>query len=550
MKPLIAPDTDENTARAAVERMARLHKPECSVCSKAGRCEIQDLCRKYRPAAVYEKRAVVRSSLGPFLERRPERCIECGRCSDLLAALGEPQTAMPPDRAPVSPLSGTLLDVCPSGAIADASARKLFRVWEKRSGAGLDLSDAAETPVVLETARGEIAAVSPADEKKPISDKGRFYADGFSVGRLDRPYIRTGGTLKAVSWDEALDAVAVRAETAHHPAGLIGRYADCESIAALKDFMASLGDGETDVRTDTEYFDVRSRQSKLVNLKPDDFAKADVFIKIGVDLRRSAPFLEWKADENPAPKKNVSDIKTLADVLDGYAFPVVFVGEGITRRADAEFAMGLIYKTCREKGVIRQDWNGYCFITDNIAVLGASELGAVSETPLRPQISVGVCDFVYLLHDDFTLPEQLGGAFTVYQGAYASEAALRADVVLPGLAPNEKKATYVNCFGQARETSPVLPPFGEAREDWKILRALSERVGSTLLPYDDLEKIRERLASVSPVFFERGKIFPAEDVPFGRDGEVSSVHVDGPEEIRDVVAEHSARWRLSGKEKR
>lgn len=550
MKPLISPDADERTARDAVERIARLHKPDCAVCPKAGACEIQTLCEKYRPSSVYGERPAVRAPLGAFLERRPERCIGCGRCLELLESLGEKQTETPPSRAPVSPLAGALLDVCPSGAIADATARKLIRSWEKRRFGGLDLSDTVEAPVFIDVARDEIAAVSPADEKTPISDKGRFYADGFGAARLDRPYLRTGGTLKEVSWDEALDAVAVRAGAAHHSAGLIGRYADCESIAALKDFMASLGGGETDARTDTEFFDIKSRQSRLVNLPPDGFAEADLFVKIGVDLRRSAAFLEWKTEMNPAPKKTLSDLRELPSVLAGASRPVVFVGEGVTRRADAEAAMGFVYRVCKEKGVIRGDWNGYCFVADNVAALGALELGAVSPIPLRPQISVGVYDFVYLLHDDFTTPEQLGGAFAVYQGAFASAAAESADVVLPALAPAEKKATYLNCFGQARETSAALPPFGRAREDWKILRALSARVGAKPLPYEDLEKVRERLSAVSSAFFRRGEIVKSDDVPFGTDGPVSAVRVDPPETTRDAAAEFSARWKQSRKEYR
>lgn len=49
-----------------------------------------------------------------------------------------------------------------------------------------------------------------------------------------------------------------------------------------------------------------------------------------------------------------------------------------------------------------------------------------------------------------------------------------ADVVLPGAAYTEKQATYVNMEGRAQETRPAITPPGLAREDWKIIRALSE----------------------------------------------------------------------------
>ena len=49
-----------------------------------------------------------------------------------------------------------------------------------------------------------------------------------------------------------------------------------------------------------------------------------------------------------------------------------------------------------------------------------------------------------------------------------------ADVVLPGAAYTEKTATYVNTEGRAQQTLPALNPPGMARQDWKIIRAISE----------------------------------------------------------------------------
>lgn len=49
-----------------------------------------------------------------------------------------------------------------------------------------------------------------------------------------------------------------------------------------------------------------------------------------------------------------------------------------------------------------------------------------------------------------------------------------ADVILPGAAYTEKTATYVNTEGRAQQTRLAVTPPGMAREDWKIVRALSE----------------------------------------------------------------------------
>src|SRR5262249_48311640 len=112
---------------------------------------------------------------------------------------------------------------------------------------------------------------------------------------------------------------------------------------------------------------------------------------------------------------------------------------------------------------------------------------------------------------------KLGSAFVIYQGHHGDAGARRADVVLPGAAYTEKDATYVNTEGRAQLGRRAVFPLGDAREDWKILRALSEVLGRRL-PYDRLGQIRQRLASVSPTFANLDAVTPAAWRPFGGDG--------------------------------
>ena len=73
------------------------------------------------------------------------------------------------------------------------------------------------------------------------------------------------------------------------------------------------------------------------------------------------------------------------------------------------------------------------------------------------------------------------------------------DVILPGAAYTEKSGTYVNTEGRVQRGVPATFPRGDAREDWKILRALAEHL-TIKLPYDTLAQLRARLAQVAPVF--------------------------------------------------
>ena len=63
--------------------------------------------------------------------------------------------------------------------------------------------------------------------------------------------------------------------------------------------------------------------------------------------------------------------------------------------------------------------------------------------------------------------------------------------ILPGAAYTEKDGLYVNTEGRVQRGRRAAFPPGEAKEDWAILRALSDVLGKTL-PYDDLDALRAR----------------------------------------------------------
>lgn len=99
--------------------------------------------------------------------------------------------------------------------------------------------------------------------------------------------------------------------------------------------------------------------------------------------------------------------------------------------------------------------------------------------------------------DDFEPSQIPRDAFVVYQGHHGDAGAQFADVVLPGSAYTEKSVTWVNTEGRSQLGRAAVGPPGASREDWKIVRALSEVLGSRL-PYDDVNQLRERMWDVSP----------------------------------------------------
>ena len=112
---------------------------------------------------------------------------------------------------------------------------------------------------------------------------------------------------------------------------------------------------------------------------------------------------------------------------------------------------------------------------------------------------------------DFTLSsvtrgkDALGEAFVVYQGSHGDAGAHRADVILPGAAYTEKNGIYVNTEGRVQRSEKAAFPPGEAREDWAILRAVSELAGKKL-KFDSFAQLRAAMIKEFPELGNDGLI--------------------------------------------
>jgi NADH-quinone oxidoreductase subunit G len=167
------------------------------------------------------------------------------------------------------------------------------------------------------------------------------------------------------------------------------------------------------------------------------------------------------------------------------------------------------------------------------ARVGGLELGFLPQPGGRDVAGIlegaesGSIEIVYLLGADEIDTARLGQALVIYQGHHGDKGASRADVVLPGAAYTEKNATWVNTEGRIQLGRLAVFPPGEAREDWKILRALSDRLGHTL-PFDTLGQLRQRLVLDFPNFAHIGDVVPAVWGEFGAAGPVGPAAFEAP----------------------
>jgi len=213
------------------------------------------------------------------------------------------------------------------------------------------------------------------------------------------------------------------------------------------------------------------------------------------------------------------------EVLKAAERPMLILGMGALARPDGAAILGLARQLAEATSMVRDDWNGFNVLHTAAARVGGLDVGFVPGPGGRDIFGIledcrsGKIEFLYLLGADEIDPAYLGNAFVVYQGHHGDAGAARADVVLPGAAYTEKDGVYVNTEGRVQLGRRAVFPPGEAREDWKILRALSEVVGHRL-PFDSLPQLRQRLAAANPVFETIDEAVPAAWGAFGAGGTV------------------------------
>jgi NADH-quinone oxidoreductase subunit G len=366
-----------------------------------------------------------------------------------------------------------------------------------------------------------------------ISDKARHACDGLSRQRLDRPYVRKNGKLQPATWGEAFAAIAARISSTkpERMAAIVGDLAAAEEIKALKDLMGALGAANLECRQDGAKVGEGPRQSWLFNTTIAGVENADAILLIGTNPRWEAPVLNARirktwinsavkianiggAYDLTYPVEQLGSLDVLSGIADGsHAFaktlkdakrPMVIVGSGALARGDGAAILNLAAKIAGDTGMIgpagtaaEGGWVGFNVLHTAASRVAALDLGFVKGRDISGIVdgaSKGEVDFVYLLGADEFDTSKLGNAFVVYQGTHGDAGAHRADVILPGAAYTEKEGLYANFEGRVQRAKRAAFPPGEAKEDWAILRALSDVLGKRL-PYDDRDALRKAIVA-------------------------------------------------------
>jgi NADH-quinone oxidoreductase subunit G len=535
-------------AREGVMEFLLINHPlDCPICDQGGECDLQDQAMGYgvdTSRFAENKRAVEDKYLGALVKTSMNRCIQCTRCVRFSAEVcGAPEMGATGrgedmeittylESALTSELQGNLVDICPVGALTSKPYAFAARPWELGKTQSVDVMDGVGSAIRVDTRGREVMRILPrvneAVNEEWISDKTRHIVDGLRTQRLDRPYIRENGQLRAASWQQAFAAIAAKiSRTDGKRIGAIaGDLAAVDEMFALKELLAKFGSANLAVQGGDAFDPKAGRASYIFNPTISGIDQADALLIVGSNPRKEAavlnarirkrwrtghlkvgvigarPDLTYDYDYIGAGTDSLGDLAagkhSFADVLKNAEKPIVLVGTDAFTRHDGAAVLAQAAKLALDIGAVKDGWNGFAVLQNTASRVGALDIGFAAGAGglnAAQMNTFGTLDVLFLLGaDEVKVPD---GTFVVYIGTHGDAGAHRADVILPGAAYTEKSGIFVNTEGRAQMANRAGFPPGEAKEDWAIIRALSDVLGKKL-PYDSLAALRQAIFKVVP----------------------------------------------------
>lgn len=486
-------DVVKKYREGVMEFLLANHPLDCVVCDQGGECDLQDQAMAYGSdrsryrSMFYGKRSVEDKEFGPLVKTSMNRCIHCTRCvrfANEVAGVPDLGTTGRGNEMQIgmylenmflnSELSGNVVDLCPVGALTSKPLSFQMRPWELKRTPSIDLMDALGSAVRVDSRGPRVMRILPRENEEIneewLSDKGRYACDGLRFARLLSPWVDG----KKVDWLTALDKASEIIKEASHTNVIAGPFTECETMKAASDLFegASLVSSETGTNLD-----------KYLLRLPVPIAEfetqVDTLILIGCNPRHEAPLLNARIRK--------AWLRGALKRIYMYSQKQVNLGY------DYEWSSELSNLKCEERTVVLIGQN---LLLKSPNVLSQVPRGAlIGSIPLFAS-SVGATELNFTqTPKPGALRILMGGAEgpgDIIMGSHGNEHTLDARVVLPVAAPYEAEGLFVNAEGRWQQARASVPPPGNAKPAWQVLRALSEYMQSTL-PYESLDALRSTM---------------------------------------------------------
>ena len=566
-------------ARKGVMEFLLINHPlDCPICDQGGECDLQDQAMYYGfDKTRYEenKRAVQNKNMGPLVKTIMTRCIHCTRCVrfstevagvDDIGLLGRGENAEITtylEKTIESELSGNVIDLCPVGALTSKPYAFKSRPWELTKTETYDVFDGIGSSIRIDTRGKKVLRALPRINEEIneewISDKSRFAIDGLSRQRLDSVYTKLNGKLQKSNWDNAFslihDQIIKRGK--QNSVFLSGKFTDAETLFSAKKFSESLKSFYYDCRFDNAQFIENSNESFKFNSTIQEIENSDAILLIGTNPRWEAAVLNARIRktflENNCqigvigPKVNqtyrynhLSDslnyLNKLSDgntdfnkVLNNAKNPLIIIGTSAINTADGkkilETSAALAKKIQKNK-----DINPLNILYQDISRVGALELNFYNKyfdnnynLQLKKHIDTNK-PVVFLMGLDEIDLSILKNAYVVYLGHHGDQSASVADVILPTPAYTEKTSTYMNIEGRVIQTNKCHNPLGEAKEEWKIFRVLSNLINHQL-KFNNLSELRDEITKNFNQFTSINELEPNKNITFAKVNKIDDIKI-------------------------
>ena len=519
-------------AREGVMEFLLINHPlDCPICDQGGECDLQDQSVAYGlGGSRYEqnKRSVENKDMGPFIKTEMNRCIHCTRCvrfstevsgSDEIGAIGrgrDMEITTYLDIAVKSELSGNVIDLCPVGALTSKPYAFSARPWELKQTESIDVMDAIGSNIRIDTKGNKVMRVLPRNNDEVneewISDKTRFFWDGLSLQRIDKPYLRENGKLRQVSWNKAIDVASDKLLNTNPEkiASITGDLVSMESIYSIKKLMDSIKSPNTECRQDGSKIN-GGREKWLFNSKLSGIDESDGCLLIGTNPRIEAALINSriirKSKENNysigllGDKSELNynydylgdDPSIIYDLIDNnnpfceklseMNKPLMIIGQGALKGDEGEDYLNLCIELANNYNFLKNDWNGFNVLHTAASRPGAMEIGFLPGERGKDLDQIidgykkGDISTLFLLGADEIEISEKTDCFVIYQGHHGDKGANIADLILPSPSFNEQNGLFINTEGRIQESIRATFPIGEAKEDWEIISLISKKMG-------------------------------------------------------------------------
>jgi NADH-quinone oxidoreductase subunit G len=520
MKVQTHSDSAKKAQNGVMEFLLINHPLDCPICDQGGECQLQDLAVGYGGSAsrfAEEKRVVLHKDIGPLVAAEEmTRCIQCTRCvrfgqevagvmelgmigrgehSEIVAFVG---------RTVDSELSGNMIDLCPVGALTSKPFRYSARTWELARRKSVSPHDGLGSNLVVQVKHGRVMRVLPLENEAVnecwLSDKDRFSYEGLNApDRLTRPMVRNQGKLEETDWETALERAA---------AGLKDAGVLASPHATLEELYLAGKLGAADFRLRHSDFSGDGKRAGIpwLGMPIAELGSLDRVLVVGSFLRKDHPLIAQRlrqaakrgtqihvlhsVDEDwlmPVASKTIvapsaipGAIAGFKDKLAGASNAAVLLGNFAQQHPQA----AAIHAAAQGLGV-KLGFLGEAANSVGGYVAGLPTGGGMSSVRQKKALLLLNCEPRLDCADPLATDN---AGFIVNLTAWKSDVG---DVLLPIAPFTETAGTFISTEGRVQSFQGAVPPLGEARPAWKVLRVLGTLLGKPDCAFDTIEEVRQ-----------------------------------------------------------